>query len=82
MADITPNQLTEQTSVSSTDLVMVYPTGGPLKKITWLNTIIQIVTDLTPTFLRRDQNLADLNSAGVARASRLDRVGLFAAFPR
>lgn len=69
MADITPNQLTEQTSVSSADLVMVYPTGGPLKKITWLNTVAQIVTDLTSTFLKRDQNLADLNSAGVARTN-------------
>lgn len=69
MADITPNQLTEQTSVASADLVMVYPTGGPLKKITWLNTVAQIVTDLTPSFLKRDQNLADLNSVGVARTN-------------
>lgn len=69
MADITPNQLTETTSVSSTDLAMVYPTGGPLKKITWLNFVVQLVSDLTPTFLRRDQNLADLNSAGVARTN-------------
>lgn len=69
MADKTPDQLVAVTSINSTDLAMVYPTGGPLSAIAWVNLVIQLVTDLTPSFLRRSNNLSDLNSAGTARTN-------------
>jgi len=67
MASKTYANLTAVTTTADTDLVAVYPTGGPLKVIAWVNLVAKLATDLIPTFLRRDQNLADLNSAGVAR---------------
>lgn len=69
MASKTYANLTTVTTTNDSDLVAVYPTGGPLKVIAWLSLVAKLVTDLTPTFLRRDQNLADLNSAGVARTN-------------
>lgn len=69
MPSKTYDQLSAVTTADNSDLLALYPTGGPLKVIAWLNVIAQLIIDLTPTFLRRTQNLADLNSAGVARTN-------------
>lgn len=69
MADKTPDQLTTVTSIAGTDLAMVYPTGGPLSSIAWTNVVVQLQTDLAPTFLKSLNNLSDLNSPGVARTN-------------
>lgn len=69
MADKTPDQLTTVTSINPTDLSMVYPAGGPLSSIAWVSLVLQLVSDLTPTFLKRTNNLSDLNSAPTARTN-------------
>lgn len=69
MANKTYANLSTVTTTSDTDLVAVYPTGGPLKVIAWVNLVAELVTDLASSFLRPSQNLADLNSAGVARVN-------------
>ena len=69
MASKTYANLSTVTTTDDSDLVAVYPTGGPLKVIAWVNLVAQLVTDLAASFLRPSQNLADLNSAGVARVN-------------
>lgn len=69
MASKTYANLTAVTTTSDTDLVAVYPTGGPLKVIAWVNMIAKLVTDLTPSFLKITNNLSDLNSAALARTN-------------
>lgn len=69
MASKTYANLTSVTTTADTDLVAVYPTGGPLKVIAWVNLVAKLVTDLTPSFLKISNNLSDLNSAGVARTN-------------
>lgn len=69
MASKTYANLSTVTTTDDADLVAVYPTGGPLKVIAWVNLVAKLVTDLTPSFLRPSQNLADLNSAGTARSN-------------
>lgn len=69
MASKTYANLSTVTTTSDTDLVAVYPTGGPLKVIAWVNLVAKLVADLTPSFLKISNNLSDLNSAGVARTN-------------
>lgn len=69
MADKDYSQLTSATSAADTDLIAVYPVGGPLKKMTWLTFQAQVVTSLGSSFLTVANNLSDLNSASSARAN-------------
>lgn len=69
MANKTPDQLTSATSAADTDLLLIYPTGGPLKKFTWSTFIAQVVTALGNTVLLASNNLSDLASASAARAN-------------
>lgn len=69
MADKDYSQLTSTTTAGSTDLLAIYPSGGPLKSIEWsvLETAMQ--TALGSTYLTVANNLSDLNSASSARAN-------------
>lgn len=70
MADKTPDQLTAAASVADTDLVMVYPSGGPLKKVTFLNFVASVGASLgAGGYLESNNNLSDLASASSARAN-------------
>jgi len=69
MSDKDYSQLTSATSVNDTDLVAVYPTGGPLKKMTWATLKAAIISSLTGTYLTVANNLSDLASASSARAN-------------
>lgn len=69
MADKDYSELTSATSASDTDLVAIYPVGGPLKKFTWALMIAQIVTALGGAFLAVANNLSDVASASSARAN-------------
>lgn len=69
MADKDYSELGSATSASDSDLVAIYPVGGPLKKFTWAAMIAQIVTSLGGAFLVVSNNLSDLASASSARAN-------------
>lgn len=69
MADKDYSQLTSTTSMADTDLLASYPSGGPLKKITWANFATAIASKLASTVLLAANNLSDLASASVARAN-------------
>lgn len=69
MADKDYSQLTSATSATDTDLLAIYPTGGPLKKFLWGTFIAQVVSSLGATYLRVANNLSDLASASAARAN-------------
>jgi len=69
MSDKDYSQLTSATVVSDTDLFTLYPTGGPLKKMTWATLKAAIIASLTGTYLTISNNLSDLASASSARAN-------------
>jgi hypothetical protein len=69
MADKDYSQLTSLGSFADTDLIALYPTGGPLKKATWLEFKTAVIAGLGSSFLTVSNNLSDLNSASAARAN-------------
>lgn len=69
MADKDYSQLTSATVLSDADLVAIYPTGGPLKKMTWATLKAAIITALGSSYLIVTNNLSDLASASSARAN-------------
>lgn len=69
MADKDYSQLTSLTEASDTDLIAVYPTGGPLKKFAWSDFIDQIVTSISSFVLTAANNLNDVASASQARSN-------------
>jgi hypothetical protein len=69
MSDKDYSQLTSATTASDSDLLAIYPSGGPLKKLTF-STFKQLVVDaLGSTFLTVANNLSDIASASSARAN-------------
>lgn len=69
MADKTPDQLTSAVSAGETDLLLIYPTGGPLKKFTFGTFMTQVIAGLGGEVLTAANNLSDLASAAAARAN-------------
>lgn len=69
MADKDYSQLTSASSASDTDLLAIYPVGGPLKKLTWATFKSLVITALGSAFLTVANNLSDLASASSARAN-------------
>lgn len=69
MADKDYSQLGSLGASADTDLVAVYPVGGPLKKLDWLTFISRIATAVGGTYLTVANNLSDLASASAARAN-------------
>lgn len=70
MADKTPDQLTAATSAADGDLLMIYPDpSGPMKKLTFLAFLTQVIAGLGSSFLVAANNLSDLASASAARAN-------------
>ncbi|RAK51209.1 hypothetical protein [Phenylobacterium soli] len=69
MADKDYSQLTSTTTASDADLLAIYPTGGPLKKLTFLTFKNLVITALGSSYLTVTNNLSDLNSASSARAN-------------
>lgn len=69
MADKDYSQLTSATTAADSDLLAIYPSGGPLKKLTF-STFKQLVIDaLGSAYLIVSNNLSDLASASAARAN-------------
>lgn len=69
MADKDYSQLTSASSAADTDLIAIYPAGGPLKKFLWSAFIAQVISSLGSAFLVVANNLSDLASASAARAN-------------
>lgn len=69
MADKDYSQLTSTAVIGDTDLVAVYPTGGPLKKVTFTVFLARVIAGLGATYLTVANNLSDLASASSARAN-------------
>lgn len=69
MSDKDYSQLSSATSATDSDLLAIYPSGGPLKKLTWATLKAQIITALGATYLTVANNLSDLTSTSSARAN-------------
>lgn len=69
MADKDYSQLTSATTAADTDLLAIYPVGGPLKKLTWSTFKSLVITALGSSYLIVTNNLSDLASASAARAN-------------
>lgn len=69
MADRDYSQLTSLTTAADTDLIAVYPSGGPLKKYLWSSFIAQVVSSISASVLAVANNLSDVASASSARAN-------------
>lgn len=69
MADKDYSQLTSATTIADSDLLAVYPTGGPLKKVTFAVFRALFATYLGGLFLTVANNLSDVASASSARAN-------------
>lgn len=68
-ANLTPDQLTAATTASNTDLLLIYPTGGPMKSVQWSVIKSLMVTALGSSYLQVSNNLSDLGSAATARSN-------------
>lgn len=69
MADKDYSQLTSATAAVDSDLLAIYPVGGPLKKFLWSTFIAQVVASLGSSLLVAANNLSDLTNAAAARAN-------------
>lgn len=69
MANKTPDQLTSATSAGNDDLLLIYPAGGPLKKLTFSTFLAQVLAGLGSSVLRVANNLSDLSNAATARSN-------------
>jgi hypothetical protein len=66
-ANVTPDQLTQATGASAGDLMLIYPSGGPMKSVQWSVVTSLIQSALGGTFLQAGNNLADVPSPSSAR---------------
>lgn len=62
-------ELDAATTAGDTDLVLIYPSGGPLKKLTFAVFKSLVASALGDTYLRVASNLSDLANAASARAN-------------
>lgn len=69
MADKDYSQLTSATTANDSDLLAIYPSGGPLKKLTFSTFKDLVITALGSSFLTVSNNLSDVSSASSARAN-------------
>lgn len=70
MADKDYSQLTSAVTANDTDLLAIYPVGGPLKKLTFSTFKGLVITAIgTGTYLTVANNLSDVASASSARAN-------------
>lgn len=69
MSDKDYSQLSSATTAADSDLLAIYPSGGPLKKLTFLTFKTLVITALGSTYALVANNLSDLASASSARAN-------------
>lgn len=69
MSDKDYSQLSSATTAADSDLVAIYPSGGPLKKLTFASFKALVITALGTTYAQVVNNLSDLASASSARAN-------------
>lgn len=69
MADKDYSQLTSATTAADTDLLAIYPSGGPLKKLEFQVFKGLVITALGSSYLTVSNNLSDVASASSARAN-------------
>jgi len=69
MADKDYSQLSTLGSSNDSDLIAVYPSGGPLKKLAWSTFVDRVATAIAGTYLTVANNLSDLASASAARSN-------------
>jgi hypothetical protein len=68
-ANLTPDQLTQAITANNTDLMVIYPTGGPLKSIQWTVLKTLMVAAVGGVYLQINNNLNDLQSPSSARTN-------------
>lgn len=68
-ANLTPDQLTAAVTVNNTDLMLIYPTGGPMKSAQWSVVKGLMQSALGTVYLQVANNLNDLASPSSARTN-------------
>lgn len=66
-ANLTPDQLTQAVTISNPDLLLIYPSGGPMKSVQWSVAKSLMQSALGATYLQVGNNLSDLASPSTAR---------------
>ena len=68
-ANLTPDQLTQAITANNTDLLLIYPSGGPLKSVQWSVVKSLMQTALGSVYLQATNNLNDVSSASTSRTN-------------
>ena len=68
-ANLTPDELTQATTAGNTDLMLIYPSGGPLKSVQWSVIKSLMATALGSVYLQSGNNLSDVASPSSARSN-------------
>lgn len=68
-ANLTPDQLTQAITANNTDLMLIYPAGGPLKSLQWSVVKSLMQSALGAVYLQVGNNLSDVASASTARSN-------------
>lgn len=66
-ANLTPDQLTQATTINNSNLLLLYPTGGPMQSVQWSVMKSLMQTALGTAYLQVSNNLNDLASPSSAR---------------
>lgn len=69
MADKTYDQLTSAVSVDDNGLLAIYPSGGPLKKVTFAIFKALVTAAIGSSYLTVSNNLSDLANPSTARSN-------------
>lgn len=69
MADKTYDQLTSAVSIDDNDLLAIYPSGGPLKKVTFAIFKALVTAAIGSSYLTVSNNLSDLANPSTARSN-------------
>lgn len=68
-ANLTPDQLTQATTINNSNLLLLYPSGGPMQSVQWSVMKSLMQTALGTAYLQVTNNLSDLASPSTARTN-------------
>lgn len=68
-ANLTPDQLTQAVTIGNTDLLLIYPSGGPMKSVQWSVAKSLMQTALGSVYLQNSNNLSDVSSPSASRSN-------------
>ena len=69
MANLTPDELTQAITIGDTDLLLIYPSGGPMLACQWSVVKSLIITQIGSSYLVAANNLNDVASPSSSRTN-------------